>query len=56
MLPWRLILTVSNVVALVALVMVAVHLYVGYRADQRIMNYHQTVIVPMTKPAPPGGK
>ena len=48
-------LVVANIVALVALFLGAVHLYVGYRADQRIVNYHQTVIVPMTKPAPPGG-
>ena len=52
---WRLVLTICNVIALVALFLGAAHVYVGYRADQRIVNYHQTVIVPMTKPAPPGG-
>ena len=49
-------LTWCNIVALVALFCVGVHLYVGWRADQRIVNYHQTVIAPMTKPPPPGGK
>ena len=53
---WRLALTIANVIALGAVFLGALHLYIGYRADQRIMNYHQTVIVPMTKPAPPGGK
>ena len=48
----RRVLTILNIVALVALFLIGLHVYVGYRADQRIVNYHQTVIVPLTKPAP----
>jgi len=51
-------LTWLNIAALVGLLCLAAHFYLKSLVDGAIIHYHNTVIVPMTRPAapPPGGR